>query len=93
MRILVLEAGGAHIEDPLISKSTFSICVFLCVLMPYSKDLPGQLGRQFGNPDYDWNYKTVPQKHADGRSFVWPNGRVLGGNSAINFFVSGYDNA
>ncbi len=38
--------------------------------------------------DYDWKYKTVPQKHtmkalAD-RVSNWPRGRVLGGTSQLN---------
>ena len=49
--------------------------------------LLGQFGLHSGNPDYDWNYKTIPQKHSNNRSFIWPSGRLLGGNSAINFFV------
>lgn len=32
----------------------------------------------------DWNFSTVPQTCADGRSFYWPRGKVLGGSSAIN---------
>lgn len=31
-----------------------------------------------------WGYKTVPQKHLDGREIWYPQGRVLGGGSSIN---------
>jgi choline dehydrogenase len=33
---------------------------------------------------YDWNYQTVPQERAGGRSVYWPRGRTLGGSSSIN---------
>ncbi len=36
---------------------------------------------------YDWNYQTVPQERAGGRSIYWPRGRTLGGSSAINAMI------
>ena len=36
---------------------------------------------------YDWNYQTVPQDRAGGRSIYWPRGRVLGGSSSINAMI------
>jgi choline dehydrogenase len=36
---------------------------------------------------YDWNYLTVPQERACGRSIYWPRGRTLGGSSSINAMV------
>jgi choline dehydrogenase len=36
---------------------------------------------------YDWDYQTVPQDRAGGRSVYWPRGRVLGGSSSINAMV------
>ncbi len=36
---------------------------------------------------YDWNYETVPQDRAGGRSIYWPRGRVLGGSSSINAMI------
>ncbi|WP_309571974.1 GMC family oxidoreductase N-terminal domain-containing protein [Deinococcus sp.] len=44
---------------------------------------PAAFPKLFRSP-VDWNLQTVPQPHADGRSFYWPRGRVLGGSSAIN---------
>ena len=35
----------------------------------------------------DWGYHTVPQKHANNRTFYWPRGKVLGGSSSINGMV------
>jgi choline dehydrogenase len=36
---------------------------------------------------YDWNYQTVPQDRAAGRSIYWPRGRTLGGSSSINAMI------
>ncbi|MFG2002040.1 GMC family oxidoreductase [Spirillospora sp. NPDC048911] len=36
---------------------------------------------------YDWNYDTVPQEHAAGRSVYWPRGRTLGGSSSTNAMI------
>jgi choline dehydrogenase len=36
---------------------------------------------------YDWNYQTVPQERAGGRSIYWPRGRTLGGSSSINAMI------
>jgi len=36
---------------------------------------------------YDWNYQTVPQERACGRSINWPRGRTLGGSSSINAMI------
>lgn len=33
---------------------------------------------------FDWAYKSVPQKHYDGREIDIPAGRALGGGSVIN---------
>jgi choline dehydrogenase len=36
---------------------------------------------------YDWDFQTVPQDRAGGRSVYWPRGRVLGGSSSINAMI------
>jgi choline dehydrogenase len=36
---------------------------------------------------YDWDFHTVPQMRADGRSIYWPRGRTLGGSSSINAMI------
>lgn len=33
---------------------------------------------------YDWQFTTVAQPNANGRSLSWPRGKVLGGSSAVN---------
>ena len=42
---------------------------------------PAALNRLF-QTEYDWNYRTVPQHRAAGRSVYWPRGKVLGGSSS-----------
>jgi choline dehydrogenase len=36
---------------------------------------------------YDWNYQTVPQERAAGRSIYWPRGRTLGGSSSLSAMI------
>jgi choline dehydrogenase len=36
---------------------------------------------------YDWDFRTVPQERAAGRSIYWPRGRMLGGSSSINAMI------
>jgi choline dehydrogenase-like flavoprotein len=47
---------------------------------------PAALNRLF-QTQYDWNYATVPQHRAAGRSIYWPRGKVLGGSSSINAMI------
>jgi choline dehydrogenase len=55
---------------------------------------PAAINRLF-QTTYDWNYRTVPQHRAAGRSIYWPRGRTLGGSSSINAMIyirgSGHD--
>ncbi|KXG51080.1 Glucose-methanol-choline oxidoreductase [Penicillium griseofulvum] len=48
-------------------------------------DTPGFLATMYGNPDFDWDYMSVPQIHAKNRQIGQPRGRVVGGSSALNF--------
>jgi choline dehydrogenase len=47
---------------------------------------PAAMSRLFQSA-YDWNYRTVPQHRAAGRSIYWPRGKVLGGSSSINAMI------
>jgi choline dehydrogenase len=40
-----------------------------------------------GNPRTDWLYKTAAEAGLDGRSLLYPRGRVLGGCSSINGMI------
>ena len=49
--------------------------------------MPGQYARHFRNPAYDWCLQTTPQEFCNDAVYGWPRGKMLGGSSAINFFV------
>ncbi len=40
-----------------------------------------------GNPRTDWGYRTVPEAGLNGRSLVYPRGKVMGGCSSINGMI------
>ncbi|MFJ8690529.1 GMC family oxidoreductase [Micromonospora wenchangensis] len=42
---------------------------------------------QLLNSEYDWCYRTVPQRHLFGRTLAWPRGRVVGGSSSMHAMV------
>ncbi|KAJ5746901.1 uncharacterized protein N7511_008597 [Penicillium nucicola] len=56
-------------------------------------DTPGFLSTMYGNPDFDWDYMSVPQVHVNNRQIGQPRGRVVGGSSAMNFSLSVYPTA
>ena len=48
--------------------------------------LPAGMNMLFQS-QYDWNFHTVPQERAAGRSIYWPRGRTLGGSSSLNAMI------
>lgn len=48
--------------------------------------MPGALGKLFG-PSVNWRFDTVPQKNLDNREVWYPQGKTLGGSSAINAMI------
>lgn len=52
-----------------------------------SLTMSGTFGKNFFNPDFEWGFMTVPQKHSNDTEFYWPRGKGLGGSSSINFYV------
>lgn len=48
--------------------------------------IPALYGQLQDSP-CDWADRTVPQKHMYGRRIFMPQGRVLGGSSAINYMI------
>lgn len=48
--------------------------------------IPGGLGKLFG-PRVNWRFFTAPQKHLDNRAVWYPQGKTLGGSSAINAMI------
>ena len=47
-------------------------------LISWKIHMPAGLQYNLQDDKYNWHYETVPQKHANNRSFYWPRGRVLG---------------
>lgn len=37
--------------------------------------------------EYDWDYKTTPQKNAHNRILNWPRGKTVGGSSSLNAMI------
>jgi len=50
-------------------------------------DIPLGIGLMRGSRRYDWCYSTVPEPHLAGRRLSLPQGRTVGGSSAINGMV------
>ncbi|OGM46444.1 aryl-alcohol dehydrogenase [Aspergillus bombycis] len=57
-------------------------------------ETPGLLGAMFGDPDFDWNYLTEPQRsnqvHANNRQMGQPRGWIVSSFSALNFSIVAY---
>jgi choline dehydrogenase-like flavoprotein len=48
--------------------------------------IPGGVGFLFG-PSVNWRFHTVAQEHLDNRRIWYPQGKTLGGSSAINAMI------
>ncbi|PLB46523.1 aryl-alcohol dehydrogenase [Aspergillus steynii IBT 23096] len=53
-------------------------------------ETPGFIGLQYGNPEFDWDYMSEPQVHANNRQIGQPRGRMVGGSSGMNFSLIMY---
>lgn len=53
----------------------------------FAVNTPGMCLSLVGNPDYDWVYRIVPQKHHNNTVHHVPRGKLLGGSSGINYMV------
>jgi choline dehydrogenase-like flavoprotein len=49
-------------------------------------DVPSQYSRQFATRG-DWDYLSEPEPHLNGRQFILPGGKVLGGTSSMNAMI------
>ncbi|KAI0672992.1 GMC oxidoreductase [Trametes maxima] len=45
--------------------------------------IPGLCGSLIGHPQFDWDFITVPQRHANNRQISQPRGKALGGSSTV----------
>lgn len=50
-------------------------------------DTPASISQLWGNPKYDWVFKSAPQSNLKGRVLNLFRGKALGGSSAINGMV------
>ncbi|KAG6835797.1 hypothetical protein H0H93_014633, partial [Arthromyces matolae] len=66
----VIEAGVARLDDKVLIPGLYT----------ESPTTPTVLG----DPNYDWNFLTVPQSRLDGRQLPMHSGKMLGGSSGIN---------
>ncbi|KAJ5660037.1 CAZyme family AA3 [Penicillium longicatenatum] len=46
--------------------------------------VPGLGLTAFEDPDFDWNFRSIPQEQLNGRKLIGSRGRTLGGSSTIN---------
>src|ERR1700732_3725743 len=49
--------------------------------------MPAALSFPIGNPRYDWQYRSEPEPHMNGRRIYHARGKVLGGSSSINGMI------
>jgi hypothetical protein len=49
--------------------------------------IPGFVAQAFGDPDYDWNYKTVPQESLNGNVVPHPRGKGLSDRRGIGSLI------
>ena len=47
----------------------------------------GAFEQAVGNPDYDWNFVTVPQPGLNNATATQPRGKMLGGSSGLNYMI------
>ncbi|KAJ7636186.1 GMC oxidoreductase [Roridomyces roridus] len=47
---------------------------------------PEQVTQTFGDPQYDWLFKTEKQPFSGDNEYTWSRGKGLGGSSAMNYF-------
>ncbi|KAF3807361.1 Dehydrogenase mpl7 [Colletotrichum gloeosporioides] len=80
--------AGLTVAARLTENSTTTVLV-LEAGADHTSDLnvlaPGLFPVMYGNPEYDWDYKTVPQSAANNKVVAHIRGKQLGGSSAMNF--------
>lgn len=54
---------------------------------------PGLAAQLLGNDQYDWQYKSEPERGINDRQILHPRGKIVGGTSAINSFALIYPSA
>ena len=89
----VVVAGAGSAGCIVATRLTEDPRLTLCLVEAGGRDsnpwihIPLGFGRVVPNPRLNWGYATEPEKGLDGRSVVWPRGKVLGGSGSINGLV------
>ena len=92
MRYDYIIAGGGTSGCILANRLTEDPDVQVLMLEAGSRDLnpmihiPGGVGMLFG-PRVNWRFRTVAQPQLDNRQIWYPQGKTLGGSSAINAMI------
>lgn len=89
----VVVAGAGSAGCVVATRLTEDPSVSLCLLEAGGRDtnpwihVPLGFGKIVPNPRYNWGYATEPEPGLNGRSIIWPRGKVLGGSGSINGLV------
>ncbi len=78
-------SAGAVLANRLSADSTASVVVLEAGPKDNNKfvHIPAAFSQLF-RTEFDWDYRTEPQKQLGGREIYWPRGRMLGGCSSMN---------
>ncbi len=81
-------ASGCVVASQLLRKGLGTVLLLEAGGWPASKQVkvPVLYPQAFGT-SLDWNYRSIPQSNANGRTIALPSGKVLGGSTAINAMI------
>ena len=85
--VLIVGAGsaGSVLASRLSEDAACLVGVVEAGGMPADPDIADPLKwPALQDRDYDWAYRTVPQKFTAGRVHEWPRGRIVGGSSCLH---------
>ncbi|WP_426998395.1 choline dehydrogenase [Pseudarthrobacter sp. N5] len=84
-------SAGSVLADRLSADGTHTVLVLEAGRSDYPWDLfiqmPAALTFPSGNRFYDWQYRSDPEPHMEGRRIAHARGKVLGGSSSINGMI------
>ena len=89
--VVVIGAGSAGCV--LSGRLTENPNISLCVIEAGARDrnpwihIPMGFGKLVPNPNVNWGFETEPEPGLNGRTVIWPRGKVLGGSGSINGLV------